>query len=119
MLDGKPIGNKKLKVGDVLPRSYDDKIKSAQKRFESGKPGVGDETEATAVSTDGENGEETNGSISKGKCARDVVTPLANIPYAEQLEQKSNSLMHLLKKLVSLFPLLYRIISFLIVPVSS
>ncbi|XP_074276308.1 zinc finger CCCH domain-containing protein 24 isoform X2 [Silene latifolia] len=99
VLDGKPVNNRKLKVGDVIPRSYDDKIKAAQKRYQPGQPGVVYEMEATTVSNDGENGEEANGSISKEKCARDAVTPLADIPYAEQLEQKSKSLMHILKKL--------------------
>ncbi|KAK9676742.1 hypothetical protein RND81_11G097200 [Saponaria officinalis] len=94
VLDGKPIGNRKLKVGNVIPRSYDDKIKSATKKYQSGIPGVvGEDT------NEGEIGEDTNGPILKGKCARDAVTPLANIPYAEQLEQKSIALMHILKKL--------------------
>ncbi|KAH9607948.1 hypothetical protein KSS87_011131 [Heliosperma pusillum] len=93
VLDGKRVGNRKLKVGDVIPRSYDDKIKAAQKRYQPGQPGVVDQLEAT------NDGEEPNGSISKEKCARDAVTPLADIPYPEQLEQKSKSLMHILKKL--------------------
>ncbi|KAL9261843.1 Zinc finger CCCH domain-containing protein, partial [Drosera capensis] len=46
-----------------------------------------------------EDSEKVDGSVSKQKCARDVVTPLADIPYAEQLEQKKNSLSQLLKRL--------------------
>lgn len=90
LLGGKSIGKEKLKVGDVIPRSYDEKIKSAQKRYQNGIPGVAD---------DNENGEEVDGSASRGKSARDVVTPLAHLSYVEQLEQKKNSLMQLLKKL--------------------
>lgn len=90
LLGGKSIGKEKLKVGDVIPRSYDEKIKSAQKRYQNGIPGVAD---------DNENGEKVDGSASRGKSARDVVTPLAHLSYVEQLEQKKNSLMQLLKKL--------------------
>ena len=92
LLEGKSVGNKTLKVGDVLPRSYDDKIQSAHKRYQNAKPGA---------SEDDENGEEMNGSGSKGKSVCDVVTPLAKLPYAEQLEQKKNSLTKILIKLVS------------------
>jgi len=42
-----------------------------------------------------------DGSVSKSRSLRDVVTPLAHIPYADQLEQKKTSLMQILKKLVS------------------
>ncbi|XP_057526869.1 zinc finger CCCH domain-containing protein 24 isoform X2 [Amaranthus tricolor] len=90
LLEGKSVGNKTLKVGDVLPRSYDDKIQSAHKRYQNAKPGA---------SEDDENGEEMNGSGSKGKSVCDVVTPLAKLPYAEQLEQKKNSLTKILIKL--------------------
>lgn len=38
---------------------------------------------------------------SKKRTVRDVVTPLADVPYADQLEQKKSSLMQILKKLVS------------------
>ncbi|KAL2938308.1 Zinc finger CCCH domain-containing protein 24, partial [Bienertia sinuspersici] len=99
LLEGKSVGNEKLKVGDVIPRSCDEKIKSAQKRYQNVIPGVTDETEATMASNVNENGESVKSSVTKGKTARDAVTPLAHLPYIEQLEQKKNSLMQLLKKL--------------------
>lgn len=40
-------------------------------------------------------------SVSKTRNLLDVVTPLAHMPYADQLEQKKTSLMQILKKLVS------------------
>ncbi|XP_021745950.1 zinc finger CCCH domain-containing protein 24-like [Chenopodium quinoa] len=98
LLGGKSIGKEKLKIGDVIPRSYDEKIKSAQKRYQSGMPGVADETEATLASNGTEDGE-GNSSTSRVKSVRDAVTPLAHLSYAEQLEQKKNSLTQMLKKL--------------------
>lgn len=41
-----------------------------------------------------------DGSASKTKSARDVVTPLAHMSYSDQLEHKKNSIMQMLKKLV-------------------
>ncbi|XP_027910129.1 zinc finger CCCH domain-containing protein 24 [Vigna unguiculata] len=66
-LEGKTIGNKTVKVADVL-NTNNDKL-------------TGD------------------GSVGKTRNLRDVVTPLAHIPYADQLEQKKTSLMQILKKL--------------------
>ncbi|KNA11490.1 hypothetical protein SOVF_134740 [Spinacia oleracea] len=98
LLGGKSIGKEKLKIGDVIPRAYDEKIKSAEKRYQNGIAGVADETEANSASNEIENGE-VNGSASRGKSVRDAVTPLAHLPYAEQLEQKKNSLTQILKRL--------------------
>ncbi|KAJ8434169.1 hypothetical protein Cgig2_009736 [Carnegiea gigantea] len=98
VLEGKTFGNNKLKVGDVIPRSYDDKIKLAQKKYQTVESGAVEPAEASAVLSDHGN---TDSSGSNGKSACDVVTPLAHMPYAEQLEQKKNSLLQLLKRLVS------------------
>jgi hypothetical protein len=50
---------------------------------------------------DGNNDNSTqDGSSSQAKCARDVATPLAHMPYDDQLEHKKNSIMQMLKKLV-------------------
>lgn len=97
VLDGKTVCNKKLKVGDVVPRSYDDKIKSAAVKYQNAESGAVDQSEV--VSTDHENADGANGSGSTAKSVRDVVTPLAHMPYTEQLEQKKNSLLQILKKL--------------------
>ncbi|KAK6163311.1 hypothetical protein DH2020_000175 [Rehmannia glutinosa] len=40
-----------------------------------------------------------NGSVLKGRSARDAVTPLAHMSYSDQLEHKKNSLAQILKKL--------------------
>ena len=47
-----------------------------------------------------DDGSALDGSASKAKSARDAVTPLAHIPYGEQLEHKKSSVMQMLKKLV-------------------
>ncbi|GAB2215163.1 hypothetical protein Droror1_Dr00019541 [Drosera rotundifolia] len=98
-LDGVSVGNKNIKVADVMPRSYDDKIKEAQSKQRMANHGDDCEGEASPSSNNVEDSEKVDGSVSKQKCARDVVTPLADIPYAEQLEQKKNSLSQLLKRL--------------------
>lgn len=41
-----------------------------------------------------------DGSVSRARSARDVVTPLAHMSYGDQLEHKKNSLMQILKRLV-------------------
>jgi tRNA (uracil-5-)-methyltransferase len=69
-LDGKLVGNKNLTVADVIPRSFE-------------KKNDNDDTEASESS----------------RSARDVVTPLAHMSYADQLEHKKNSLAQTLKKL--------------------
>ncbi|CAH2060282.1 unnamed protein product [Thlaspi arvense] len=66
ILEGKAVGNKNLKIADVLPRTVD------------------------------KNGTKNQAKI---KSAREAVTPLADLSYAEQLEQKKASIMQMLKKL--------------------
>ncbi|KAL3518373.1 hypothetical protein ACH5RR_020962 [Cinchona calisaya] len=103
-LDGKSVGNKTLKVGDVMQRSVDKKSKVALPSVE--------ENDQKTVSINGnselidlEDGEPTddgltsNSSDSRGRSARDAVTPLADMPYADQLEHKKKSLIQTLKRL--------------------
>lgn len=88
-LDGISIGNNNIKVADVLPRSFEKKTKSAM-----GLPLVGENAEDSMVANGVEDGDGT-----QGRSARTVVTPLAHMPYADQLEHKKNSLMKILKRL--------------------
>ncbi|WJX44181.1 hypothetical protein P8452_31191 [Trifolium repens] len=86
-LQGKQIGNKTLEVADVNPRSF-------EKKSNSNVPSsgtLGDETNDDNLVIDG--------SESKKRSSREVVTPLAHLSYADQLEQKKYSLMQILKKL--------------------
>ncbi|GER57710.1 zinc finger (CCCH-type) family protein [Striga asiatica] len=78
-LDGKTVGNNRtLMVSDVIPRSFE----------------KNDEAD--------DDGSLNNGSVLKGRSARDVVTPLAHMSYADQLEHKKNSLAQILRRLVSI-----------------
>ncbi|KAM7257234.1 hypothetical protein ACFE04_012975 [Oxalis oulophora] len=77
-LQGKAVKNKTLKITDVISRSFEKKT--------SGSNGIdGNEDDSTP-----------NGGV---KTVCDAVTPLAHLPYSEQLEHKQNSLKQILKKL--------------------
>ncbi|BFG34407.1 hypothetical protein CerSpe_206810 [Prunus speciosa] len=98
-LDGISIGNKNIKVADVIPRSFEKKTKSAMALPQNPQ-------KTTEVELDGENVEDSvvangaeDGNGTSGRSARKVVTPLAHMPYGDQLEHKKNSLMQILKRL--------------------
>ncbi|GAV66391.1 RRM_1 domain-containing protein/zf-CCCH domain-containing protein/tRNA_U5-meth_tr domain-containing protein/RINGv domain-containing protein/Methyltransf_31 domain-containing protein [Cephalotus follicularis] len=106
-LQGKSIGNKNIKIADVIPRSVGKGTKSA-----SGLPLNTQQTTNPAergllslygnVTVDfdtTDDGSALNGSVSRAKSARDVVTPFAHMPYNEQMEHKKSSIMQMLKKL--------------------
>ncbi|CAI0397771.1 unnamed protein product [Linum tenue] len=95
-LEEKSVGNKKIKVANVLPRSYDKNIKTAMDEGENAA--VSKSSDGTAT-VDGESLGADDGSNSKAKCARDAVTPLAHISYGDQLEQKKKSVAQMLIKL--------------------
>ncbi|KAJ7947802.1 zinc finger CCCH domain-containing protein 24 [Quillaja saponaria] len=109
-LEGKSIGSKNIKVADVLPRSFEKKNNSTVGLAEDMQPVTGNaiarENAVTCTSSsgiaDGDSNYESltvDGSVSKTRSARNVVTPLAHMAYADQLEHKKNSLMQILKRL--------------------
>ncbi|XP_075078116.1 LOW QUALITY PROTEIN: zinc finger CCCH domain-containing protein 24-like [Nicotiana tabacum] len=104
-LNGKLVGNKNLKVGDVIPRPFERKGNSAISSSPASQQGekqtpTGDSLDSNKISDETEAEDPLfSDSVLKGRSVRDVVTPLANIPYADQLEQKKSSLMQTLKKL--------------------
>ncbi|XP_062082066.1 zinc finger CCCH domain-containing protein 24 [Humulus lupulus] len=109
-LEGKSIGNKSIKVADVIPRSFEKNIKPTtafpQNGQETGKPAIsGDDGDISVTlngvqSVDGNEDNSTpNGLVSTGRSVRDVVTPLAHMTYSDQLELKKMSNMQILKKL--------------------
>ncbi|KAA0035339.1 hypothetical protein IC582_026738 [Cucumis melo] len=101
-LQGKIIGKKNLKVADVIPRSFEKKIKSSMDCDNSS-------VSSAAFSLPSDDGQDAgnindgsstpNDSVLKGKSAREVVAPLAHMSYSDQLDHKKNSLLHVLKKL--------------------
>ncbi|PPR80347.1 hypothetical protein GOBAR_AA40369 [Gossypium barbadense] len=109
-LEGKSFGNKNLKVANVIPRPFERKVKSAMAatlssqqtiddasiKENAGVPIASNEVQDGATNDDGS---ALDDSTSKAKCARDAVTPLAHMPYSDQLEHKKNYVMQMLKKL--------------------
>lgn len=109
-LEGISIGNKTLKVANVVPRSFDKNIKTAmtlsgnaKKTSESAVTGEVAGANASSNGSEDGNGNDDglagDGSGSKAKSARDVVTPLAHMSYSNQLEHKKNIIAQMLKKL--------------------
>ncbi|XP_055833376.1 zinc finger CCCH domain-containing protein 24 [Solanum dulcamara] len=104
-LDGKPAGNRILNVGDIIPRAFERKGNSAMSSFltnqqDEKKTQAGDCLDLTKISDETEAEDPvTSDSVLEGRCVRDVVTPLAKMPYADQLEQKKSSLTRTLKTL--------------------
>ena len=96
-------GNKKLKVADAQDRSYDNKIRSARNEQSASKTGSGHGADLSASPDDGEDVDMLVGPGARGKCARDVVTPLAHMPYPEQLELKKDALTKTFRGLVSFY----------------
>ncbi|KAL4295407.1 hypothetical protein GQ457_12G029540 [Hibiscus cannabinus] len=92
-LEGKSFGNKSLKVADVIPRSFERKVKSGMAASVSN---ASNEVEDGVPNDDGS---ALDDSTSKVKSARNAVTPLAHMPYSDQLEHKKNSVVQMLKKL--------------------
>lgn len=95
-LQGKPIGNKNLKIVDVIPRSFERNAKPTPISNNS------DTLESDNKVEDGDtvnDGSTPGSSALKGRSARDAVTPLAHMSYADQLEHKKKSIMQILKKL--------------------
>ncbi|KAJ1424355.1 (Uracil-5)-methyltransferase fami [Sesbania bispinosa] len=90
-LEGKSIGNKRLKVADVIPRPLEKKCNSEVSALDKENSGGDVPSNDDNVAVDG--------SVSKTRSLRDVVTPLAHMAYADQLEQKKSSLMQILKRL--------------------
>ncbi|KAK3022485.1 hypothetical protein RJ639_045814 [Escallonia herrerae] len=109
-LDGKSMGNKTLKVADVIPRSFQRNnglatptSQSTEHTLESASTDNNIEASETSnMIQDGDSIDEgvTPGSSAlRGRSSRDVVTPLAHMSYVDQLEHKKNTLVQILKKL--------------------
>lgn len=86
------MGNKTLKVANVLPRTFEKKP-STQSNSASSKVSIEGDDENDSSTPDESN--------MKARSARDAVTPLAHLSYSEQLETKKNSVIQTLKRLVS------------------
>ncbi|KAM0996557.1 hypothetical protein ACFX2I_006510 [Malus domestica] len=93
-LEGISIGNKVMKVADVIPRSFEKRTKSIMAPQIPGVGLDGENVEDSMTANGAEDGDGLN-----GRSARKVVTPLAHMSYDDQLEHKKSSLMQILKRL--------------------
>lgn len=108
-LDGKSVGNKALKVADVIPRSFEKKDKVAlvpAQTLQQAGQSVTENSNNHESSNDLEDDSIDHDSTPKSsdlnnRSVRDAVTPLAHMSYADQLEHKKKSLMQTLKRLVT------------------
>ncbi|CAJ1979312.1 unnamed protein product [Sphenostylis stenocarpa] len=98
-LEGKTIGNKTVKVADVIPRSFEKSNNSNVVSHQEFDEGVDAPSSGTLDAETNDVKLAVDGSVSKTRNLRNVVTPLAHMAYADQLEQKKTSLMQILKKL--------------------
>ncbi|KAI4334410.1 hypothetical protein L6164_019108 [Bauhinia variegata] len=96
-LEGKSIGNKTLKVADVIPRSFEKKNNSTAALPQEAKENTDIHDPSNGTTT--VDGDTNDSSVSNTESLRDVVTPLAHMPYVDQLEHKRSSFMQILKKL--------------------
>lgn len=107
------MGNKKIKVANVLPRSFAKKNDlQGPSQVSDNQTGddnsLGEPQVENVEGADDKDGCTDNKLTSKMKTAREVVTPLAHMSYPDQLEHKKTSLSQTLKRLVRFFYLFLR-----------
>lgn len=116
-LNGKSINKRYLKVVDVLPRPWEEEQINVPEQGETDDQDMDDPDAFCSKQTNSEikspvdsevlgdgNLEQNNHSASdrsviKLRSARDAVTPLANMPYEQQLTHKKTSMTQILKRL--------------------
>ncbi|XP_026415262.1 zinc finger CCCH domain-containing protein 24-like isoform X2 [Papaver somniferum] len=86
-MDGKAIGNRHVKVANVVPRTFEKKAMLTV-------PDSDDPDGPLSI-----NGSEDGNAVPRARTVRDAVTPLAHMSYSDQLEHKKNSLAQTLKRL--------------------
>ncbi|KAJ4978648.1 hypothetical protein NE237_009428 [Protea cynaroides] len=102
MLDGKPTACKHVKVADVTPRSFEMKTIVSESIKQPTGTLLTNEGPGASISLNGsqDKGESViDGSVSRERSVCAVVTPLAHMPYSDQLEHKKGTLLQTLKKL--------------------
>lgn len=116
-LNGKSINKSYLKVADVLPRPWEKQQIKVSEQGETDDQDMDDPDALCSETTNSEvkspvdsevlgdgNFEQNNDSaadrsVVKLRSARDAVTPLAHMPYDQQLTHKKTSMMQILKRL--------------------
>jgi len=103
ILDGMSVSNKRLKLADVLPRAWEQKavgVTEAALAGDKEEDNDGGEDHAMAEDVSGDESEKK--SLEPYRNVTQVVTPLAHLPYEEQLGKKKEEIVQVLKRLVSL-----------------
>ncbi|XP_077226575.1 zinc finger (CCCH-type) family protein [Tasmannia lanceolata] len=102
-LDGKSMGNKRIKVANVIPRPNEQKPRSAvslgQRNAQVTESCSANEDPAENEDIVDNDNNSVVGLVSRTRSARDVVTPLAHMLYCDQLEHKKSTLSQTLKRL--------------------
>ncbi|ONK70662.1 uncharacterized protein A4U43_C04F210 [Asparagus officinalis] len=94
ILNEKSDGGKQIKIANATRRSNEKRRASGTTQGLPVNEGHDEDNDAADNDTS-----VTEGLVPKTRSARDVVTPLAHMPYPDQLEHKKNSLLQTLKRL--------------------
>jgi tRNA (uracil-5-)-methyltransferase len=100
ILDGMSVSNKRLKLADVLPRAWEQKAVGVTESALAGYKEEENNGEDHAMAEDGGSGDENEKkTLEPYRNVTQVVTPLAHLPYEEQLAKKKEEIIQVLKRL--------------------
>lgn len=100
ILDGMSVSNKRLKLADVLPRAWEQKAVGVTEAALAGDKEEDNDGEDHAMAEDGSGDENEKKPLEPYRNVTQVVTPLAHLPYEEQLGKKKEEIVQVLKRLV-------------------
>ena len=102
-MDGMPVGNKRLKLADVLPRAWEQKAVGVTEAALAGdKEEEDNDGEDNAMTENGSGDENEKEVLEPYRNVTQVVTPLAHLSYEDQLAKKKEEIVQVLKRLVRL-----------------
>lgn len=100
-----PVGNKRLKLADVLPRAWEQKAVGVTEEALAGdQEEEGNDGEDNAMIEDGSGDENEKKALEPYRNVTQVVTPLAHLSYEDQLAKKKEEIVQVLKRLVRSLP---------------
>ncbi|KAG0630729.1 hypothetical protein M758_1G200400 [Ceratodon purpureus] len=101
ILDGMPCGNKRLKLADVLPRAWEQKAVGVTEAALAGDKEEEDNNdgEDNPMVEDGSGDENEKKTLEPYRNVTQVVTPLADLSYEDQLAKKKEEIIQILKRL--------------------
>lgn len=100
-----PVGNKRLKLADVLPRAWEQKAVGVTEEALAGdQEEEGNDGEDNPMIEDGSGDENEKKALEPYRNVTQVVTPLAHLSYEDQLAKKKEEIVQVLKRLVRSLP---------------